>query len=155
MLLKNFKLTKIDFENLEQKKFLDTMFIDKDDQANIFLGQMNNLEAGYLISNKEHQMIGYFNCSNIVINQLGKSSISIYYGISLNNRQRGYATQFLKEVSDFLLEQVDTLVLVIAKNNRISIKTALNNDYELAFSSPDEDDAVYIKEKATKKVKKR
>ena len=155
MLLKNFKLTKIDFKNLEQKKFLDTMFIDKDDQANIFLGQMNNLEAGYLISTKEYQMIGYFNCSNIIVNQFGKSSISIYYGISLNNRQRGYATKFLKEISDVLLEEVDTIVLVIAKNNRNSIKTALNNDYELAFSSPDEDDVVYIKEKAIKKVKKR
>lgn len=150
--LQNFNLIKIDKTNEQQFSFLKELFQNKEDTAMDYLGNLTNMndENSYIVLNNKKESIGYFSMSSPVINHMGLNSSSLYYAISPKYRGNGYGTKFIQEISDYLLENIDMLILKIAKENISSQRVAQKNNYEIIF----EDDEDYIYGKSVVKKNK-
>lgn len=149
MQLESFNLKKFDSNNVKQKEFMKTMFSNESDEIYSYLGHMDKLEDenAYLVYNNEDHMIGYFSMSQPVINQMNLLSTSLYYAIHPFFRRQGYATKFLQEISEALLEQVDMIVLMIDQKNIASIQVAKNAHYQVQFCDNDEEDIIFVRYK--------
>lgn len=120
--LENYKLIKLQKENLNHLYFIKNLFMDE--KVVEYLGHLeNDLSNTYIISNNDYY-IGYLSMSSIITNSKNLTSITLYYAIDKKYRNSKHASNMLLEISDYLLNTVDMLVLMIDKNNSSSSKVA-------------------------------
>lgn len=127
-------------DNTEHMKFLKQMFQDKEDLEISYLGHLENAvdDLTYIVQNDKLENVGYFSMSKPVVNGLGLSVVSLYYGVQTQYRGRGYATSLVREMSEYLLEKVEMLVLSIDRNNLASIAVAKKAGFQVEFADCDE-----------------
>ena len=81
--------------------------------------------------------------SNIITNSKNLTSITLYYAIDKQYRNLGHGATMLTEVSDYLLDNVDMLVLMIDITNTPSMKTAEKAGFKEEYR--DDEDVIYTK----------
>ncbi|MCI6266902.1 MAG: GNAT family N-acetyltransferase [Erysipelotrichaceae bacterium] len=145
--LEDLLLIKVDKNNLKHLEYLKKLFQNKEDKSMDFLGQLDQQidDNTFIVQNKHDKKVGYFAMSKPVINYLGLSSISLYYTIEPTYRSKGYATILLQEMSQYLLEKNDMLVLNIHKKNLASRRVAEKAGFQLEFTSDEEEEEIYTK----------
>ena len=143
--LKSYKLIKrTKIEDKKTLEFIKELF--QDEETIKYLGNLeNDKDNTFIISDYNNNYIGYLSMSEKITNREYLESISLYYAINKKYRSIGHATNILKELSDYLLNEVDMLVLMIDKNNIGSTKAAIN----ASFNKENEydDDVIYTKYK--------
>ena len=147
LVLEDFTLVRVNKNDLEHLEYLKQLFQNKEDLSMDFLGSLDRSIDGntFIVETRQLEKIGYFAMSEPVINGLGLSSISLYYATSFEHRGKGYATILLKEVSQYLLEKYDMLVLSIDKKNLASKRVALKSGFQLEFEDEEEEEVIYTK----------
>ncbi len=145
--LDDLTLVGVDKNNLEHLEYLTKLFQNKEDKSMEFLGHLDKEvdDNAFLVTTKYSCKVGYLAMSNPVTNYLGLSSISLYYTTDPSYRSQGYATMLLQEISQYLLEESDMLVLTIHKKNLASIRVAEKVGFQLEFASEEEEEVVYTK----------
>lgn len=142
IILTNYHLIKFDEFNKQQLTYLKDLMQDE-----FFIKYLGHLEQDrnnvYIISDSSNNYIGYFSMSNPVVNNKNLTSITLYYAIDNKHQCLGHATKMLTEVSEFLLDKIDMLVLMIDKTNTPSMKVAQNSGFNIEYQ--DEDDAILTK----------
>lgn len=153
MELESFNLVKVNKNDRLHMLFLKELFENTDDKSIEYLGNLSkfNDDNAYIVLNDKLEKIGYFSMSIPVLNHRGLISSSLYYTICPKYRGLGYATKLLEEVSDYLLNKIDMLILSIDKTNEASKKVALNNDFNIIFEDDEEDEILFAKETNIKK----
>lgn len=121
--LDSYKLIKLKKENKIDLDFVKELF--KDEDVLLYLGHLeNDFKNVYIVSDYDGNYIGYLSMSNVIVNMKNLTSVTLYYAIDKKYRGMGYGTLLLNEVSDYLLERVDMLVMMIDINNKSSLKVA-------------------------------
>lgn len=152
--LETLKLVSIDFNNKDHLQFLKELFQNSNDSSMNFLGDLSSVrdEYAFIIVNDDMEKIGYFSITDPVVNVQSLLSSGAYYAILPKYRNKGYATRMLEEVSDYILKNIDMLVLSINKENIASRKVAEKNGFKIIFE--DEEDMLYAKYAKTKVMNK-
>lgn len=146
--LDNYKLIKLRKNSLNEVNFIRELFTDN--EVISYLGHLeNDFSNVYVVSDSEGNYIGYLSMSNIILNIKNLISITLYYAIDKKYRGMGYGTKLLNEVSDYLLNEVDMLVMMIDVNNKSSLKVAEKASFEVEFKS--DEDVIYTKYSKIKK----
>lgn len=142
MELKTLKLKKIDYNNSEDFAFIQ----DLENSTNMeYLWDLTNIndtldnKDGMIVLNSDDEKIGYLNLTEPTEARFGKT-VSIYYATLEKYRNNGYAKKLLKEVSDYLFNQMDIDCIVAEVNieNIASQKVLLKSGFEIAYKK-DED----------------
>lgn len=121
--LDSYKLIKLKKENKIDLDFVKELF--KDEDVLLYLGHLeNDFKNVYIVSDYDGNYIGYVSLSEVIVNMKNLTSVTLYYAIDKKYRGMGYGTLLLNEVSDYLLERVDMLVMMIDINNKSSLKVA-------------------------------
>ncbi len=102
-----------------------------------------NIDDVYLVYDNE-LCVGYFCMSSPIITGSGLAQINLSYGISEKYKNQNYEIMLIKDISDILLKDKQTmLVLNVDKNDLITQKVATESDFNLEYT--DEDNMVYTK----------
>lgn len=151
--LNNFILKKIDKDNPDDVQFISSIFKNKNDKSIEFLGNLSNYITAktYIIINN-NQKIGYFSMTVPVLNRENLTSTSLYYAISEEHRNLGYATNLVEEISNYLFEEelVDMIILTIDNKNLASISVASKLGFNIEFQ--DQEEKIYTKIKKLHKT---
>ena len=153
MMLESFNLIKVDKNDETHNQFLKELFQNADDKSMEYIGDLSNVtdDNAYIVLNNKLEKVGYFTMSIPIINHSGLSSSSLYYAISPKYRGLGYATKLLGEISDYLLNELDMIVLSVDKNNEASKRVALNNNFRIIFETEEDDEILFAKETSIRK----
>lgn len=150
--LTKFILKKINKNNPDDTQFLSSIFKNESDKNIEFLGNLSNYitDKTYIVINSNNQKIGYFSMTEPVLNRENLTSTSLYYAISKEYRNLGYATNLVEEVSNYLFEEgiVDMIILTIDNKNLASISVATKLNFNIRFQ--DEEETIYTKIKKIK-----
>lgn len=154
--LNNLTLKTIDKTNPEDTKFLENIFNNRSDKNIEFLGNLSKYitDRTYIVINENNQKIGYFSMTDPILNRENLTSVSLYYAISKEYRNQGYATKLVEEITNYLIQNniADMIILTIDNQNIASITVAEKLNFTIKFQ--DESEAIYIKNiKNRKKVK--
>lgn len=150
--LTNFTLKQADPYNQNHLEFLTSIF--QEPQINHFLGNLfTQKTTNTYIVIKNHQEVGYLSLTPPTLNCQNLITTSLYYAISQNYQNQGYATQLIKEISTYLFtkERIDMIVLNINNQNHISLKIAQKLDFTQKIK--DQDEQIYIKQRKKSKNK--
>lgn len=138
MKLKNFELTEFSFKNTEHYRLIN--HLEKDNGVSYISPKLTcfvdesihseKVQPGntYVISNKEKELIGLLGFKELDIH----GNLEIWTIISSYYRGKHYASDILGLIVPYLIENIDGLndiKLVINKNNKASIKSALSNGF--------------------------
>ena len=142
IILENYKLIKLNNSNSKDLNFIKNLFIDEETVT--YLGHLErDLNNTYIIANNNNDYIGYLSTTNVITNINNLTSITLYYAIDKKYQNLGHGTNMLIEVSNYLLNTVDMLVLMIDVNNKKSAKMAEKALFKEEFR--DEEDIIYTK----------
>ncbi len=106
-------------------------YVSKNMEKFVSEGKTNEFEDGKTYILKDHdKIVGFIGSKKIKSNGI----LELWYNIDKNERNNGYATKMLEEVTPYLIENVDGLEdieLKINKYNHPSKKSAENAGYNL------------------------
>ena len=83
--------------------------------------------------------------SNPITNRLGFTATSLYYIITQEFRGQGYGTILLKEISNYLLQNIDMIILSIDKTNIASRKIAEKVNFKIEYENSEDEEIIYTK----------
>ena len=149
--LENYKLIKLEKDNKKDVEFVKNLFLDED--VLLYLGHLeNDFSNVYIVSDIMGNYIGYLSMSNVVLNMKNLTSVTLYYAIDKKYRGMSHGTLLLSEVSDYLLDKVDMLVMMIDINNKASRRVAERVSFNEELVSDEE--IIYTKYSMKKRKQK-